>query len=96
MQLERFETVEAFLAVAHDFLVEREAEHNLLLGICNTLLTAPGVYREPPYLAVVTHRGRVVGTSLQTPPWDVALSEMDDSRAVDAVVEDRLGESLPG
>jgi predicted GNAT family acetyltransferase len=96
MQLERFETVEGFLAVAEEFLVEREAEHNLLLGICNTLLTAPGVYAEPPYLAVVTDGGRVVGVVIQTPPWDVALSEMDDARAVDVAIEDRLDEQLPG
>jgi predicted GNAT family acetyltransferase len=96
MQLERFETVEGFLAVAEEFLVEREAEHNLLLGICNTLLTAPGVYAEPPYLAVVIDGGRVVGAVIQTPPWDVALSEMDDARAVDVAIEDRLDEQLPG
>jgi predicted GNAT family acetyltransferase len=96
MHLERFQTIEGFLGAAQEFLVEREAEHNLLLGISNTLLTAPGVYKEPPYLAVVTDAGAVVGASLQTRPWDVALSEMDDARAVDVFVEDRLGETLPG
>ena len=72
------------------------ADGGLLLGICNTLLTAPGVYREPPYFAVVTHGDEIVGVSLQTPPWDLALSEMDDPTAVDLVVEDRTGDLLPG
>jgi uncharacterized protein len=96
VHLQRFETVEGFLGVAEDFLVDREAEHNLLLGICNTLLTAPGVYREPPYFAVVTRGDEIVGVALQTPPWDLALSEMDDPMAVDLIVEDRIGDALPG
>jgi len=96
MELRRFGSVEAFLAVAEEFLVAREAEHSLILGICNTLLTSPGVYRDPPYLAAVIDGGRVVGVSTQTPPWDIALSEMDDAAAVDAVVEDRIGEPPPG
>ena len=96
MELRRFGSVEAFLAVVEEFLVAREAEHNLILGVTNTLLTAPGVYKQPPYLAAVLDRGRVVAASTQTPPWDLVLSEMDDETAVDLVIEDRIGEPPPG
>ncbi|HKB27897.1 MAG TPA: GNAT family N-acetyltransferase [Candidatus Limnocylindrales bacterium] len=96
MELRQFASVETFLAVAEEFLVAREAEHNLILGVCNTLLTQPGVYTQPPYLAVVLEGSRVVAVSTQTPPWDVVLSEMDDPTAVDAIVEDRIGEPPPG
>ena len=37
MELHRYADVEAFLAAAGDFLVAREAEHNLLLGVCQTV-----------------------------------------------------------
>jgi predicted GNAT family acetyltransferase len=96
MELRRFASVEAFLAVAEEFLVAREAEHSLILGICNTLLTVPTAYRQPPYLAVVIDAGRVVATSTQTPPWNLVLSEMDDPAAVEVVVEDRIDEPPRG
>ena len=89
MQLQRFSTVEGFLALAKDYLVEREAEHNLILGICEQLLSSPGLYNQPPYFAVATDEGTVYGCALQTPPWELVLSEMDARRAVDLIVEDR-------
>jgi uncharacterized protein len=96
MELRRFGSVEVFLGVAEEFLVAREAEHNLILGVCNTLATAPGVYKEAPYLAAVVDGGRVVAAAIQTPPWDLVLSETDDLAAIDAVLQDRLGDHLPG
>ena len=47
--------VEAFLAAAGDFLVAREAEHNLIFGICSSLRETPGRTARP-YLAVSTMR----------------------------------------
>jgi len=96
VELRRFGSVEAFLAVTEEFLVAREAEHNLILGVCNTLQTQPEVYKLPPYLAAVLDRGRVVAVSTQTPPWDIALSEMDDSSAIDPIVGDRIDDPPPG
>ena len=95
-QLERFATVEGFLAVAQDYLVAREAQHNLILGICDQLLSSPGLYKEPPYFAAVTDAGQVFGCALQTPPWELVLSEIDARRAVDLIVDDRIGDALPG
>jgi predicted GNAT family acetyltransferase len=96
MLVQRFATVEGFLAVADEFLVAREAAHNLILGICESLLTSPGLYKEPPYFAVVIDRDRVIGAALQTPPWEIVLSEMDDLRAVARIADDRQQDALPG
>jgi GNAT superfamily N-acetyltransferase len=96
MELQRFTTVEGFLALAKDYLVDREAEHCLMLGICEQLLSQPGLYKEPPYFAVATDEGTVYGCALQTPPWELVLSEMDARRAVDLIVEDRAILSDPG
>jgi len=89
VELQRFATVEGFLALAKDYLVDREAEHNLMLGICEQLLSSPGQSKLPPYFAVATDEGTVYGCAIQTPPWDLVLSEMDARRAVDLIVEDR-------
>jgi predicted GNAT family acetyltransferase len=104
MDLRRFPSATAFMAVAGPFLEAREAEHNLIFGICAGLeadaaALNPSRVRAPadePYFAVVSDRGHVVGAALRTPPRDLVLSELDDDAAVSALVEDLVGEPLPG
>jgi predicted GNAT family acetyltransferase len=97
LRLQRFASVEAFLGVASPFLADREAEHNLIFGVCHNLLTNPEAFAGPPYLAAVTNAdGDVVACALQTPPWQLILSEIDDSRAIELLVEDRLADPPGG
>jgi predicted GNAT family acetyltransferase len=91
LRLQRFGSVEGFLGVTGDFLADREAEHNLILGICHNLMAEPERFTTPVYLATVLNRdAEVVATAIQTPPWQVVLSEVDDSRAMEVLVEDRV------
>jgi hypothetical protein len=89
----------SFLAEAGPFLGEREAEHNLLLGICSSLLRDPEPFgRGPTYFAIVLDGDRVIGAALRTPPHNVVLSETDDPAAIGPLVldaHDALG-SVPG
>ncbi len=96
MELRRYVDVDDFLDTAGDFLVAREAEHNLILGICSSLREDPLTFGPPPYLAVVTDSGRVMGAALQTPPFRLVLSEFDDPRAIEALAEDVVERDLPG
>ena len=96
MELRRFAEVGGYLDLAGDFLVAREAEHNLILGICSSLRDDPRAFGPPPYLAVATEADRVVGAALQTPPFRLVLSEIDDARAIEALAEDLVGRDLPG
>jgi len=95
-RVKRFDGVRAFLAHAGDFLAAREAEHNLIFGICTQLESTPEVYPGKPYLAAVSDRGRLVGAAVQTAPWDLVLSESENPVFVDAVVADRLADPPPG
>ena len=95
LRLERFEAVDAFLGVAGDFLADREAEHNLILGICHNLLARPDWYSKPYLAAVINADEDVVAVSTQTPPWQVLLSEVDDSRAIELLVADRIDDPPP-
>ena len=81
MQLRRYDRVDDFLAAATPFLVEREAEHNLIFGVAETLREDPDQYTGPPYLAAVSDGERVVAVAIQTPPWRLILSEADDPAA---------------
>jgi uncharacterized protein len=90
LRLRRFDDVNAFLEVATPFLVEREAEHNLMFGVAATLRDDPGQYTGPAYLATVDEGDRVVMAALRTPPFSLVLSETDDPRAVALLAQDTL------
>ncbi len=94
--VQRCGSVDEFLGVAGGFLEAREAEHNLLLGICTVLRDRPWSGDEPPDLLVVRSGERIVLVAIRTPPHNLVLSEVDDADAV-AVLADALAElDLPG
>jgi predicted GNAT family acetyltransferase len=97
LRLERRSDATAFLALAGDWLVEREAEHNLILGILGALVeTPPAAEDEPPDLAcVLDGRDRVVGVTVRTLPTRAALSEVDDPDAIELLAAG-LAERTPG
>jgi len=100
MELRRFAAVGDFLDAAGAFLVGREAEHNLMFGVSATLRETPEAYSGPPYLAVVVDGdddgARVVAAAIQTPPFRLILSEVDDPAAVRLIAADVRHRGLPG
>ena len=96
MELRRYTDVDDFLAAAGDFLVAREAEHNLLLGVAQNVRDTPDAFSAPPYLATVTDGDRVVAVALQTPPFQLVLSEIDDPAAIPLLADDLVDRDLPG
>jgi uncharacterized protein len=94
----RLADAEAFLAGCQAFLLEREAEHNVMLGVAGHLRHAPDAYGTTPYFGVVEHGGRTVGAAVRTPPFPALLSESGGER-VPALLADDLHlvfEDLPG
>lgn len=69
------------------FLVQHEAENNLILGIVSGLVRGPELYAQPPYLALVEDdAGAPVAAALRTPPFNVVLSLIpDESARADAI-----------
>ncbi len=100
LRVDRYGSAAEFLAVAGTWLGEREAEHNLILGISSTLRDHPEIYAESPYLATVSDEGSVVAAALRTPPSNLVLSEVDHEPALDLLVADlgadKRGFNLPG
>jgi predicted GNAT family acetyltransferase len=77
MDLRRFDAGAAFARRAAPFLLQHEAEHNVLLGICASLRgrPAPAPARgAPPYLATVEDAGAVVAVAFRAPPRKLLLS----------------------
>ncbi len=96
MELRRFTEAGAFLDAAGPFLVAREAEHNLILGVTSNLLEAPEEFTTAPYLATVSTGGRIVAVAMQTPPFNLVLSEIDDPAAIACLADDLVERDLPG
>lgn len=97
MELIRYEDAHAFAARVEPFLVRREAEHNLLLGLLSELRQAPQSYPGPNYYAAVESGGEVLLAALRTPPHPLQLSLTDEPAAAELVARDLAGSAFaPG
>ena len=98
MKLERFDDPHRFYEQAAPFLLAREAEHNLILGLSAELMGGSSRYPEPAYMAVVRHGQAIVAVSLRTPPHPVIVSHVTDPSALLLLVQDLQADygTLPG
>jgi hypothetical protein len=98
LSVRRHATVDDFLADAEEFLLRREAEHNLLFGICTAIRATPELFAEdvPRFHTVVDGSGTVVAATLRTPPFNQVISQVTDLAAVDALAGALAGDELPG
>jgi predicted GNAT family acetyltransferase len=98
MDVDRLKDTDEFLARAGEFLLAREAVHNLPLGLCSGLRKRPLMFGEEPYFAVALDGGRVVAATMRTPPHNLILTEVDDPGALEPLAEDAHSAfgSLPG
>ena len=98
MQLRRFDNTKEFWHCAQDYLLQHQAEHNLLLGILHTLLHDPDRYPDAPYLALAETNDNVLAAAIRTPPYKLVLSKAKDLNALTLIAQDLpdYPEQLPG
>ena len=98
LTFDRLDDAATFLERAGDFLVAREAEHNLMLGIAAQVRSTPDFFGGEPNFGVVTDGAeQVVAATLRTPPFNQVLSEVDDPAAIDLLADALATEPLlPG
>ncbi len=96
MDVTRFTDANGFLRRAEPWLLEREAEHNLLLGIARQLAAGTPRFEKPTYLATVDHHGDIYGCAFRTPPRKFGITDLPLS-AIPGLVEDvrQVYSSLP-
>lgn len=87
MQLKRFENAAEFYQQVKPFLVARETEHCVMLGVCATLIQTD-IYQLPPYLAYVENNGEIVAVAMRTPPHNLLLSNMADESPLEVIARD--------
>lgn len=88
MNVHRFDRVDAFYDRAAPFLLAREAEHNLILGLCVDIARHPERYVQQPYFGLVERVGEVVQAGLMTPPHNLTLSLSADPAALGLLLDD--------
>lgn len=96
MQLRRFATVKEFWHHTHDYLLQYQAEHNLLLGISHTLLNFPERYPDSPYLASVEVKDNILAVAVCTSPYKLILSKAQNLEALTLIAQDLEQQPLPG
>jgi uncharacterized protein len=96
VRLHRFNTIDKFWDKTQAYLLQHEAENNVLLGVVYTLLHNPERYPDPPYLAMVESDGDIVATAIRTPPHKLLLSKVSNLEALTLVAQDLQREPLPG
>ncbi len=75
-----------FQAAASPFLLGDEARHNLIFGICATLVETPDAY--PAFhLWTVEDGGDVLAAALMTPPFNVVVAKPRTSAALRFLAE---------
>jgi uncharacterized protein len=99
LHLQRYTDAAAFHAQAEPFLLRREAEHNLLIGLIAGLArgAVDARFNAQPYLATLEAEGTVAGVALRTPPFNLVLSDMP-REALQLLAADVHGalRSIPG
>jgi ribosomal protein S18 acetylase RimI-like enzyme len=94
-----YKDINKFIEVSYDFLIEKEAENNLIFGLLNKLKDNPYVYGEEyPILTAIFKDDKVNLISIRTPPFNQLISYTDNMNSIDTLV-DALNERnyiLPG
>jgi hypothetical protein len=75
-RVERHGDATAFLGRAGEWLLRREAENNLILGIAAVLAAGYHAFEPPIYLATVEGEEGLVGCAWRTPPFKAGLTRM--------------------
>lgn len=98
MRLQRLARGDDYLERALSFLMAREAEHNLMLGILAGVASGREWVDSSPYLALVLDGETPVAAAVMTPPHNLVISHTDRAEALTLLSQDLLGSGyqVPG
>jgi uncharacterized protein len=97
-RLRFFSDAREFLERVQPFLLDREAEHCLILGLLDGLCGGERWGSQPPLMALTEDRGQVTGVLLMTPPQNLIVSWIRDDATIEAVARELYGAgvAIPG
>ena len=88
MNVEFYEDINEFIDFIFPFLLNNEAENNLLFMILNTLKENISRYGDSkPYLITVSDNDEIKLVSIRTPPYNQLISYTDELNTIDFMIE---------
>ena len=98
MKIQQFNDPKLYYEKVKAYLLQEEAVHCMILGICNTLIESPHHYETQPYLVAIENNDRVVAAAVITYPRKLILSRSPRSEAIVTIAGDLAtkDKSLPG
>jgi uncharacterized protein len=87
-QIKRLSDAGQFLERVQPFLLRREAEHCLILGLLDGLRAGEQWGAEPPLMALVENHDEVAAVVLMTPPHNLIISWTADDSTLDAIARE--------
>ena len=96
--MKRFSDAGEFLELVQPFLLRREAEHCLILGLLDGLRAGEQWGTEPPLMTLVENHDEVAAVVLMTPPHNLIVSWTADDSTLDAIARElhAKAEAVPG
>jgi uncharacterized protein len=96
MKIEHFDDTGHYYQTVKDYLLQQEAAHCLMLGLCSSKSRLE--QSEQPYLTVATQNELICSTAMRTPPQQLILSKSNSEEAIRAIALDIVANnmSLPG
>lgn len=89
MKLHRYASANEFYPRAKTYLLEREAQHNIIIGICTMHMLHPETIREQPYFALVEHEsGQILTCAVMTPPFNLTIGHTWNPEALTLLADD--------
>jgi len=96
MNVVQYTNAQAFCEKVLPHLMQHEAENNLMIGILLRLADGTGKWGdEPPVLCAIEEQGQVVAAALQTPPYNLQLTRMDEAMMTCLVEHLRVSSHVP-
>jgi hypothetical protein len=97
-QIKRFSHAGQFRERVQPFLLKREAEHCLILGLLDGLRAGEQWGTEPPLMALVENHDEVAAVALMTPPHNLIISWTADDSILDTIARElhATGMLIPG
>lgn len=99
MKFKRYENANEFLNETEKFLMEREVENNLIIGISNNLKSGEFVPEGEPYFASIKENDEIILATLMTPPKSLVISCKENNKQVLRLLIEKLIEEnieIPG
>ncbi len=94
MKLCQHDRAAVFLEAASPLLLPDEARHNLIFGICATLVEAPDAY--PAFHSwTVEDAGMIVAAAVMTPPFNLAVAKPHHPAAIEFLASELHRQEIP-